>query len=78
MFEIIKSVLLLLLGFVLLIKGADFFVDGSSSVAKRLKVPSIIIGLTIVAMGTSLPECAVSVTASISNNNALAISNAVG
>ena len=65
MFEIIKSVLLLLLGFVLLIKGADFFVDGSSSVAKRLKVPSIIIGLTIVAMGTSLPECAVSVTASI-------------
>lgn len=78
MFEIIKSVLFLLIGFVLLIKGADFFVDGSSSVAKRLKVPSIIIGLTIVAMGTSLPECAVSVTASLSNNNALAISNAVG
>ncbi|MGN1138696.1 MAG: calcium/sodium antiporter [Ruminococcus sp.] len=78
MFEIIKSILFLLIGFVLLIKGADFFVDGSSSVAKRLKVPSIIIGLTIVAMGTSLPECAVSVTASLSNNNELAISNAVG
>ena len=60
------------------IKGADFFVDGSSSVAKRLRVPSMIIGLTIVAMGTSLPECAVSVTASISNNNALAVSNVVG
>lgn len=78
MFEIIQSIFFLLIGFVLLIKGADFFVDGSSSVAKRLKVPSIIIGLTIVAMGTSLPECAVSVTASLSNNNALAISNAVG
>ena len=73
MFEIIQSIFFLLIGFVLLIKGADFFVDGSSSVAKRLKVPSIIIGLTIVAMGTSLPECAVSVTASLSNNNELAI-----
>lgn len=52
--------------------------EGSSSVAKRLRVPSMIIGLTIVAMGTSLPECAVSVTASITNNNSLAISNAVG
>lgn len=76
--EILKSVVLLIVGFVLLIKGADFFVDGSSSVAKRLKVPSLIIGLTIVAMGTSLPECAVSVTASLNNNNTLAISNAVG
>ena len=69
---------ILVVGFILLIKGADFFVDGSSSVAKRLKVPSMIIGLTIVAMGTSLPECAVSVTASMSNNNALAVSNVVG
>lgn len=69
---------ILIVGFILLIKGADFFVDGSSSVAKRLKVPSMIIGLTIVAMGTSLPECAVSVTASMSNNNALAVSNVVG
>ena len=60
--EILIALLLLVAGFVLLIKGADFFVDGSSSVAKRLKVPSMIIGLTIVAMGTSLPECAVSVT----------------
>ena len=76
--EIMIALLLLIIGFVLLIKGADFFVDGSSSVAKRLRVPSMIIGLTIVAMGTSLPECAVSVTASLSNNNALAVSNVVG
>lgn len=74
----IVVVLLLVLGFVGLIKGADFFVEGSSSVAKRFNVPSVIIGLTVVAMGTSLPETAVSVTASIANNNALAISNAVG
>lgn len=70
--------LLLIIGFVLLIKGADFFVDGSSSVAKRLKVPSLIIGLTIVAMGTSMPECAVSVSAAIGGNNELAIANVVG
>ena len=76
--EMVIAVVLLVIGFVLLIKGADFFVDGSSSVAKRLRVPSMIIGLTIVAMGTSLPECAVSVTASISNNNSLAVSNAIG
>ena len=72
------ALLWLAAGFILLIKGADFFVDGSSSVAKMLRVPSIIIGLTIVAMGTSLPECAVSITASLSNNNALAVSNVVG
>ncbi len=71
-------VLLLAVGFALLVKGADFFVEGSSSVAKKLKVPSIIIGLTIVAMGTSLPETAVSVTASLVDNNTLAISNVVG
>ena len=76
--EILIAIVLLVVGFVLLIKGADFFVEGSSSVAKRLRVPSIIIGLTIVAMGTSLPELAVSVTASMSGNNALAVSNAVG
>ena len=65
-------------GFVLLIKGADFFVEGSSSVAKMLRVPSMIIGMTIVAMGTSLPECSVSVSASLANKNELAISNAIG
>ena len=71
----IWTYVLLVVGFVLLIKGADFFVEGSSGIAKKLKVPSLIIGLTIVAMGTSLPECAVSVAASISGNNALAVSN---
>ncbi len=74
----IKTIIFLLAGFVLLIKGADFFVDGASAIAQKLKVPSLIIGLTIVAMGTSLPELAVSVTASISGNNALSVSNVVG
>ena len=59
------SVLYLVLGFVLLVKGADFFVDGSSAIAKRLGIPSLIIGLTIVAFGTSAPEAAVSITASL-------------
>ncbi len=68
----------LIVGFILLIKGADFFVDGSSSVAKRLRVPPIIIGMTIVAMGTSLPETSVSVTASLAAKNDLAISNVIG
>lgn len=71
-------ILLLLAGFAFLVKGADLFVEGSSSIARKLKVPSIIIGLTIVAMGTSLPETAVSVTASMVQNNELAVSNVVG
>lgn len=71
-------ILLLVVGFAFLVKGADFFVEGSSSIAKKLKVPPIIIGLTIVAMGTSLPETAVSVTASLVQNNELAVSNVVG
>mgnify|MGYP003278200906 CR=1 FL=1 len=70
--------LLLIIGFFLLIKGADFFVDGSSSVAKILKVPSIVIGLTIVAFGTSMPEASVSVTAAIQGKNELAVSNVIG
>ena len=76
--NLLKEILILVIGFVLLIKGADYFVEGSSSVARRLKVPSLIIGMTIVAMGTSLPECAVSVTASLAGNNTLAVSNVVG
>ena len=76
--NLLKEILILVIGFVLLIKGADYFVEGSSSVARRLKVPSLIIGMTIVAMGTSLPECAVSVTASLTGNNTLAVSNVVG
>lgn len=68
----------LLVGFFLLIKGADLFVDGTSSIAKLLKVQSIIIGLTIVAMGTSAPEMAVSVGAAINGQNDIVISNVLG
>lgn len=70
--------ILLVVGFVLLIKGADFFVDGASSVAKLLKVPSVIIGLTIVAMGTSAPETAVSISAGLSGSSDIALSNVIG
>ncbi len=72
------AVVFLIIGFALLVKGADAFVEGCSSIAKRYHVPSLIIGMTIVAMGTSLPETAVSITASATGNNSLAISNAVG
>ena len=65
-------------GFFLLIKGADLFVDGSSAAAKKLKVSPLIIGMTIVAMGTSLPETSVSVSAALAGKNELAISNVVG
>lgn len=69
---------ILMIGFILLIKGADFFVDGSASVAKLFKIPSVVIGLTIVAMGTSAPEAAVSITAGLSGNNDIALSNIIG
>lgn len=68
----------LIIGFVLLIKGADFFVDGASSIAGKLKVPSLIIGLTVVSMGTSMPEAAVSISASLSGNNAISLGNVIG
>lgn len=70
--------LLLVVGFVLLIKGADFFVDGASSIAAKLKVPSLIIGLTVVSIGTSLPEAAVSISASLSGSNAISLGNVIG
>lgn len=70
--------LLLLIGFVLLIKGADFFVDGSSSIARLLKIPSIVIGLTLVSMGTSAPEAAVSITAGMNGNNGMSLGNIIG
>ena len=75
---IIIQVVLLLVGFVFLIKGSDFFVDGASSIASILKIPTIIVGLTIVAFGTSAPEAAVSITSSIAGNNAMAVSNVIG
>ncbi len=68
----------LVLGFFMLIKGADIFVDGSSSVAKLFKIPTIIIGLTVVAFGTSMPEASVSITASLKGQNGLAVSNVLG
>lgn len=70
--------LLLIAGFILLIKGADFFVDGSSSIARILKVPSVVIGLTIVALGTSAPEAAVSITAGIAGNSDISLGNVIG
>lgn len=76
--DIFIDILKLLGGFVLLIKGADFFVEGSSAVARKFKIPSIVVGLTIVAMGTSLPELAVSLSAALEGSNEIAISNVVG
>lgn len=70
--------LLLIIGFLLLIKGADMFVDGASRLAKAFKIPPIIIGLTIVAFGTSTPEAAVSISASISGSSGISIGNAIG
>lgn len=74
----IWNIILLVIGFIALIKGADFFVEGSASVARYFKVPGVIIGLTIVAMGTSAPELAVSVSAGLSGSNEIAVSNVVG
>lgn len=75
---IVVQFLLLLAGLVLLVKGADFFVDGSSSIAVKLKVPSLIIGLTIVAFGTSAPEAAVSIIAGVKGQNDIAMGNVIG
>lgn len=69
---------LLIIGFILLVKGADFFVDGAGAVASYMKVPTIIVGLTIVAFGTSAPEAAISMTAALSGSNEIAISNVIG
>lgn len=76
--KIIFDVIILLVGFVALIKGADWFVDGAAALAKKLKVPGLIIGLTVVAMGTSAPELAVSTSAAIQGANEIAVSNVVG
>ena len=76
--NMIIQIILLLVGFVVLVKGADLFVDGSSSIAAALKVPAVIIGLTVVAFGTSAPELAVSVTASLHGSNGIAVGNVVG
>lgn len=72
------STILIIVGFVLLIKGADFLVDGSSNIAKKFHIPEIIIGLTIISIGTSMPELFVSITSSISGYSDMAIGNIVG
>lgn len=76
--EILLNVALLIVGFVLLVKGADFFVEGASGVASKFGIPQLIIGLTIVAMGTSAPEAAVSITAALNGNAGLTVGNVVG
>lgn len=76
--SVIIDILLLLAGFVLLIKGADFFVEGAASLARRLRIPSLVVGLTIVAIGTSAPELAVSISASLGGQNSMAVSNVIG
>lgn len=68
----------LLFGFVLLIKGSEFFVDGAAGIAARFGIPQLVIGLTIVAMGTSAPEAAVSITAAIGGNADITVGNIVG
>lgn len=70
--------ILLIIGFILLVKGADYFVTGSSNLAKYLKIPSLIIGLTIVSFGTSAPETVISTIASIKGANDMAVSNVIG
>ena len=74
----ILQVMILLAGFILLVKGADWFVEGAASIAKKLGVPQLIVGLTIVAMGTSMPEAAVSITAALNDNAGITIGNVVG
>lgn len=75
---IVVQILLLVIGFTMLVKGADWFVDGAAGIAKKLGIPQLVIGLTIVAMGTSAPEAAVSITASLKGNAGIAIGNVLG
>lgn len=76
--EVVVQMILLIIGFVLLVKGADWFVEGASRVAERFGIPQLVIGLTIVAMGTSLPEAAVSVSAALKGSAEITIGNILG
>ncbi len=76
--EILLQVVLLALGFAMLVKGADWFVDGAAGIADKFGVPQLVIGLTIVAMGTSAPEAAVSITAAFKGSADITIGNVVG
>lgn len=75
---IFLSIVLLLVGFVLLIKGADVFVDGAVGISRKLKIPSVVVGLTIVAFGTSAPEASVSISAALAGSNGIAVGNVLG
>lgn len=75
---IFLQLLLLVVGFAMLVKGADWFVDGTSGIARKLGIPQLVVGLTIVAMGTSAPEAAVSITAALKKNADIAVGNVVG
>ena len=75
---IVIELLLLVIGFTMLVKGADWFVDGTSGIARKMGIPQLVVGLTIVAMGTSAPEAAVSITAALKGNASIAIGNVVG
>ncbi len=76
--ELIIQIILLLIGFVLLIKGADIFVDGASNIAYHFKISTVVVGLTIVAFGTSAPEAAVSITSALAGNSSLYMGNIIG
>lgn len=76
--EVVLQVFLLAAGFTMLIKGADFFVDGSSGIASKFGIPQLVVGLTIVAMGTSAPEAAVSISAALKGNEGITIGNVAG
>ncbi len=76
--QMLLQVIFLALGFFMLVKGADWFVDGSSAIATKFKIPQLVIGLTIVAMGTSAPEAAVSITAAAKGNAGITVGNIVG
>lgn len=76
--KLLIAIILLVIGFALLVKGADWFVDGAAGIAARFGIPQLVIGLTIVAMGTSAPEAAVSITAALSGNAGITIGNIVG
>lgn len=75
---IIKEIVLLALGFTMLVKGADWFVDGAAGIASKFGIPQLVVGLTIVAMGTSAPEAAVSINAALKGNAGIAVGNVVG
>lgn len=77
-FQVLLQLLLLVAGFVLLVKGADWFVDGASKTAEKFGIPQLVIGLTIVAMGTSLPEAAVSTSAALKGSAEITIGNVIG